>query len=393
MLKQVFDREQLTKSLSSSDIWQWDLLSHYGNIEAAIDHILQYWKATDFVLSPIEIGQARNKAIYIPSKMEDFFSIKLLDRFIRRIYKVQQADRNRIIRQLITLLKDSGKYHIIRLDIKDCFEKINFKTMIDKFEDEPILAPECIKLLYGIHNDLVSNHGLDGLPRGLSISPTLAELYLETLDKKIASHSNVIYNARYVDDLIIIMPIGKENSVQNDIVTYMNEMGLSLNENADKYFSGATNSAEFDYLGYSIKVSSRNGKSNLVNLKISNSKLNIIKRRITLSFIDYKKTKNLSILKRRIEYLCMLKTVKKGKNGNLLAGLAHNYQYVTDNFECLKPVDGFLCKKLSSSRFKLTLKEQNTIKKISIYVNAKNRNVGKFSRNKTAQLMRAWKNV
>ncbi len=48
------------------------------------------------------------------------------------------------------------------------------------------------------------------------------------------------------------------------------------------------------------------------------------------------KNKDISLLKRRVEFLSLLKTVKKGKNGNLLAGIAHNYQYTTDNFECLK---------------------------------------------------------
>lgn len=393
MLKQVFDKEQLSKALTSSDVWQWDLLSDYGNVETAVDHTIQYWKSHNLTLSSIEARTIKSKSVFIPAIMEDAFAIKLLDRFIRRIYKVRQSDRNRIVRQLRTLLMDSGNYHVLRLDIKDCYETIQFEHLINKFENELILAPECINLLADIHSDLRLNHGIHGLPRGLPISPTLAELYLETLDKKIASHPNVIYSARYVDDIIILTPAGKESEVQTDIMTFMNEIGLTLNSNTNKYYSGSSNSAEFDYLGYAIKVAPQNQKPNTVTLTISQSKLNKLKSRIIMGFCDHKKQKNIALLKRRLEYLCMLKIVRKSKNGNLLAGISHNYQYVTDDFECLKPLDGFLCQQLDNPRFGLNQQEKDKIKKVSIYGNARKGNIGKFSKKQTVQIMRIWKNA
>ncbi|MBK8814278.1 MAG: hypothetical protein IPN42_01630 [Methylococcaceae bacterium] len=393
MLKQVFDKEQLSKALTSPDVWQWDLLSDYGDVETAVDHTVQYWKSNNIALSPLVTRTVKSKPVFIPARMEDDFAIKLLDRFIRRIYKVRQSDRNRIVRQLKTLLKDSGNYHVLRLDIKDCYETIKFKYLIKKIEDELILAPECIELLKAIYDDISNNHSMLGLPRGLPISPTLAELYLETLDERAASHPDVIYSARYVDDIIILTPAGKENYVQTHVEAIMNEMGLSLNKNPDKYYSNLSKSAKFNYLGYSIKVESEKDKPNNVTLKISQSKLNKLKSRIAISFCDHKRQNNISLLKRRLEYLCMLKRVRKGKNGDLLAGLAHNYQYVTDDFECLKSVDGFLCQQLLNPRFGLSRQEQVKIKKISIYGNTKKRNIGKFGNKQTAQIMRVWLNA
>ncbi|MFT6635797.1 antiviral reverse transcriptase Drt3a [Alcanivorax sp.] len=393
MLKQVFDGEQLSKVLTSSDVWKWDLLADYGDVETAIDHTVQHWKSQDLTLSPLETRIIKSKPVFTPAIMEDAFSVKLLDRFVRRIYKVRQSDRNRIVRQLITLLKDSGNYHVLRLDIKNCYESIQFEHLISKFENELILAPECTKLLNGILDDLRINHGMHGLPRGLSISPTLAELYLETLDKKIATHPNVIYSARYVDDIIIVTPAGKEGAVQHDVKAAMNKMGLDLNNNTNKYYSGYSGLAEFDYLGYAIKVEPKNNKPNKVNVKISKTKLDKIKSRIAIAFHDHRKQNNISLLKRRIEYLCMLKKVREGKNGDLLAGLAHNYQYVTDGFECLKAVDGFLFRQLASSRFALSQQEQDEIKKVSMYGNAKKGNVGNFSKKQAAKIMRVWENA
>lgn len=393
MLKQIFDKEQLSKVLTSSDVWQWNLLSTYGDVEKAVDHTVQHWKTQNLTLSSLEKRVVNRKFVYIPAIMEDAFAIKLLDRFVRRIYKVRQADRNRIVRQITTLLKDSGDYHVLRLDIKDCYEAIKFEHLINKFEDDMILAPECIKLLNNIHGDLQTKYGMHGLPRGVSISPTLAELYLEQLDTAISAHADVIYSARYVDDIIILTPSGKENSVQEDVKSFMSDMGLSLNRNTSKYYSGHSNLAEFDYLGYSIKVETKKDKPNKVNLKISRSKIDKIKSRIIKSFCDHKKQNNFPLLKRRLEYLSMLKSVRKGKNGDLLAGIAYNYQYVTDDFDCLKALDGFICNQLISPRFGLSQQEINNIKKISIYGNARKRNVGKFSNKQTIQIMRVWQNA
>jgi len=393
MLKQVFDREQLSKALTPKDIWQWDLLSTYGDVDTAVDHTVQYWKSQNLALSPLDTKLIKGKPVFIPANMEDAFAIKLLDRFIRRIYKVRQSDRNRIIRQLATLLKDSGNYHVLRLDIKECYESINLEKLINKFESELILSPECINLLKAIDHNLAIDHGVSGLPRGLSISPTLAELYLEQLDKKIAAHDNIIYSARYVDDIILITPASKDAGVKKDVEAFMTELGLTLNSDKNKYYSGKSNSAEFDYLGYSIKVTHKNGEPNNVALKISKSKLNKLKSRIAISFSDHKKRNNIALLKRRLEYLGMLKSVRRGKNGDLLAGLAHNYQYVTDDFECLKSIDGFLLQQASNPRFALSQQEQNTIKKISMYGNARNRKIGKFGKKQTAQIMRVWKNA
>ncbi|WP_284603701.1 antiviral reverse transcriptase Drt3a [Dickeya dadantii] len=393
MLKQVFEKEQLAKILTPSDVQKWRLLSAHGNIEAAITSIANDWKQCKLILSPLEQKIVKRKPVFSPSTVADELSIRLLDRFIRRVYKVRQSDRNRIVRQLVSLLKDSGKYHVLRLDIKDCYESIIFHRMIGKLEDDLILAPECIKLLNQIHNDLQNNYHIHGLPRGLSISPTLAELYLESLDKKIASHPKVIYSARYVDDIIILVPQGKESDVESYIKAIANEMGLDMNDTPGKYYSALSATANFDYLGYSIKVHSITNKPNRVTVTISNSKLDRIKFRIIKSFCDHKKQNNIELLKRRLEYLSMLKVVKKGRNGDLLAGIAHNYQYVTDSFECLKAIDGFLCHQLSSPRFGLGVHELNRLRHISVYGNVRKKKIGKFSRSKTIKIMRVWEDV
>ncbi|EJG0780844.1 hypothetical protein C4G25_RS18460 [Vibrio parahaemolyticus] len=393
MLKQVFSREQLSKVVSPTDVRRWNLLSEFGDVDTALEQTIGYWEGSGLYLSPINAKLINGKTVYTPSRVEDSFAIKLVDRFVRRIYKVRQSDRNRIVKQVITLLKDSGDYHVLRVDIKKCYESILFDNIISKLQNDLILSPECINLLNDISRQLKDRFNFTGLPRGLSISPTLAELYLEDFDKKIAASNDVIYSARYVDDIILITTDNKKNIVIDLLVKILSEMELKLNGDDNKKFSGSSSNANFDYLGYSISVIPKKNKPNQVNVTISESKLKKLKSRIIISLHENSKNKDISLLKRRIEFLSLLKTVKKGKNGNLLAGIAHNYQYTTDNFECLKSIDGFLINQLQNPRFGLTLPEVNKIKNISFYGNAVKRNIGKFSRKKTTKIMQIWKDV
>ncbi|MEQ4778089.1 antiviral reverse transcriptase Drt3a [Providencia huaxiensis] len=393
MLKQVFNKEQLSKVISSTDVWGWDLLSKFNDVDSALDHTIKYWKINDLNLSPITTKVVNGKTVFTPSRVEDALAIKLLDRFVRRIYKIRQSDRNRIVKQVVTLLKDSGDYHVLRLDIKNCYESISFKKIIAKFQDDLILSPDSLKLLNNINQQLENSFGFSGLPRGLSISPTLAELYLEKLDRKTASNNDVIYSARYVDDIILITTDRKKTALEDYLNKALIEMGLELNQNVTKKFSGSSHNASFDYLGYSLKVTQKVNSPNQVDVTISKSKIKKIKSRILKSLYENKKNKDIALLKRRIEFLSLLKTVKKGKNGDLLAGIAHNYQYSTDSFECLKCLDGFLINQLNNPRFSLTPLEINKLKKISFYGNAKKSNTGKFTRKQTAKIMQIWKNA
>ena len=393
MLKQVFNREQLSKVISPTDVWQWDLLTTFGDVDTALDHTVEYWKKSGLCLSPIKTKLVDGKRVFTPNRVEDAFSIKLVDRFVRRIYKVRQSDRSRIVKQVITLLKDSGDYHVLRLDIKTCYESIGFERVIEKFKNDLILSPECIRLLNKIHEQLKSNFDFHGLPRGLSISPTLAELYLEGLDKEISSNNDVIYSSRYVDDIIIITTTAKKDNLKLELEKVLSDMGLVFNEDENKKFSGPSSSAKFSYLGYSISVTPKKNKPNQVDVTISESKINKIKSRLVKSLYENNRSKDMKLLKRRIEFLSLLKIVKKGKNGNLLAGISHNYKFVTDKFECLKSIDGFLINELNKPRFCLIKQEVDMVKKISFYGNARKGNIGKFSRKQTAKIMKIWKNV
>ena len=253
MLKQTFDLNSITKILTTEDIWRWNIWGKPEEKENAIESLVTSIQAKNFNISPLKCEIRRGKPTYQASNIEDVILIRLLDRYIRCIYKVRQSDRNRIIRQVSTVLRDSGDYSVMRLDIKECYESMDFNASIRKLGDDMILAPSCMQLLSSI-STYCRNMSIKGLPRGLAISPTLAELYLEPIDKYIKGEEGVIYATRYVDDFFILVEKNKVDKLKDNLKLKLSNIGLSLNEQQHKQYIGSSQSAIFDYLGYNISI-------------------------------------------------------------------------------------------------------------------------------------------
>ena len=178
-------------------VFRWNFLDNFEDIEDSIDELAEAIKSKNYIISPLRCEPKRGKPTYQAAGIEDAISIKILDRYIRRIYKVRQSDRNRIISQVSTLLKDSGDYAVMRLDIEKCYESMSFEKTVKKLDDDMILAPTSMKLLHSILKHSKETD-IKGLPRGLAISPTLAE---QCIGKTFFSIGKIKFNV-FVDKVV-----------------------------------------------------------------------------------------------------------------------------------------------------------------------------------------------
>ena len=188
------------------------------------------------------------------------------------------------------------------------------------------------------------------------------------------------------------------------------DLNLELNKNKSSVYSAGLIIESLELLGYSLSSEIRRVKNkrieNAVNIKISENKLNKIKTKIKLSFIEYEISNHptrFKLLKDRIYYLSTLRVVKKGKNGYLLAGNAYNYIFAAQTTQndkdkdkikipCLKKIDrfyhGLVLKNISS----FNKKELSDLKSISFYGNAQKKIEMKLTKNKALHIQQAWAN-
>lgn len=154
----------------------------------------------------------------------------------------------------------------------------------------------------------------------------------------------------------------------------------------------ATNyECSFSYLGYLFEVITKSQDSSrpkrIVNLRIAPDKINKIKQRIYKSFLSFKKDGNFQLLLNRLRYLSCNKQIRKTVNGNLLAGNAYMYCYITEP-SCLKVFDGYICSLLH--QFNLNSVQQDKIKLISFYRAYISKMVVKYTKRQIAKIKKVW---
>ena len=144
--------------------------------------------------------------------------------------------------------------HFIKLDVKSFYRSINQDKLI-KIIKRKIRKIEIISLIWNsirteallcpIREKKEKGERTVGVPEGLSISNTLANIYMQDIDRKYRGFDYISYY-RYVDDILILVNEDKIDDVKKNIIDDIEELGLELNE---KIGDGSITKS-FEYLGY-----------------------------------------------------------------------------------------------------------------------------------------------
>ena len=186
---------------------------------------------------------------------------------LKRCYRLYPANRDVIIEQIKGLLNNGMSKIVIRADICSFFESIPQQGLVSKLADDGFVSKKTVKYLKGLfyaYNDKADNKEGMGLPRGLSFSSHLAELFMRPIDEKIKQTEGVYYYKRYVGDILIVADPAKGDKEHywNVVNGVFKESGLALHNDSEKKYiacwDGTTTEKEFDYLGY--KFVYRKGK-------------------------------------------------------------------------------------------------------------------------------------
>ncbi len=287
--------------------------------------IKQYW---DLYLN----GQGKRTMAYLCQNLV----LRKLHKNIKRIYAVQQADRNTIVKQMKLLLAENVEMRIVRLDVRHFYESIDRQRILTKLVDDTRLSYHSLMLLQSLFNDPAIVAGT-GLPRGLGISAVLSELYMKYFDLDFKKIEGVYYYARFVDDIIVFC-----SSEASKVLAWkyageeLNKIGLQLNKEKSYSLDPSLPGAEFTYLGYTFKKI-----GNRLSVTIAQNKLKVIKTRLTRTFVRYSKDHNFDLLKLRIKFLTGNFTLY---NPHTLlpikVGIYFNYKMAND-VRALKDIDAY----------------------------------------------------
>lgn len=322
-------------------------------------------------------------------KFEDnvynFFISKKIQENIRETYKVRQSSRYAILSQLINLLEDNCPKYVIRTDIKNFYESIPQKILLEKINNDYLLSIKTKKFINQIfesYNGLTGQTDADtaiGVPRGIGISAYLSELFMRNVDNQIQELDDLIYYARYVDDIIAIFVPQSKNVDDNYLKNYLSLIkeiveseGLNLNEAKTKeyklfdslnYIRLNTKSPKtIQYLGYEIGSTDKK-----LVIELSERKIKKYFDRIKLSFKSFSKKKHhnrkkeFKLLSARIKYLTSNTKLRNNKD-KVFVGIYYSNPFLNSD-ESLKKLQAELEKNINQAE--LTDKQKQKIKAYS----------------------------
>jgi len=172
-------------------------------------------------------------------------------------FRKERSTADAIVRCHQILAKRSSAQWILEGDIRACFDKISHEWLLANIPMEKVILRKWLKAGYMEKNNLYPTE--EGTPQGGIISPVLANMTMDGLEKQIREtfprwlHSYPLINfARYADDFIVTGRTKEilEEKVLPLIEQFMQERGLEISREKTKITSIEEG---FDFLGQNVR--------------------------------------------------------------------------------------------------------------------------------------------
>ncbi len=155
------------------------------------------------------------------------------------------------LRRVEALLKE-GSVWVVDADIKSYFDTIPHTPLMErvaeKISDGRVLELIESYLNQGVMEGLKYWTPEEGTPQGAVISPLLANIYLDPLDRKMAQKGFEM--VRYADDFVILCDTEEQaRQALAEVQAWMEENGLTLHPTKTRIVNAAVRGG-FDFLGY-----------------------------------------------------------------------------------------------------------------------------------------------
>lgn len=243
------------------------------------------------------------RVISIPT-IRDSLVLGILNEFLREKYGESSISKRPqlIINDIIKAINEKDNFNdrkydtFIKIDIKSYYKSINHQILKNELMNK-IDTIDIIDFIFlAINTETISipvrskqnkkrnRIKENGIPEGLSISNSIANIYLKNIDEKYINEPDFKY-FRYVDDILILCKHDERINIYENIKQDLLSLKLETNEKED---SGSLSNG-FDYLGYRIssdKITVR--ESSILRLEQNLEKL----------FVEYKRSneKNIKLL-------------------------------------------------------------------------------------------------
>lgn len=409
MFDPTFGPTTLGRQIRKSDFYKNTHLSRPGGVDKCIRDAVMISKKKSYRLN-LSKNFINGRSVYRLSDFPTELVLRKAALNLKTIARARQANRLEIIRRLKLFCEEGLPFCIAKFDIKEFYESVDHtamqKVLTQRLSTSPSTRRVLEKFVIACGKEKIT-----GLPRGLAISAALSELYMRDFDIQVQQALSPYFYARYVDDIIIVLPPEQKLNVLRKRVIEMLPFGLTLNARKTRLltFTSEPKSApseehNFDYLGFSFSVNetkkTKNRITRAVQLDIAPSKVRKKKTRIVRSLIQYTNDGNFNDLKDRFKLIiCNYKFFDHKKSRERLAGNYHTYGLIDFPSDALSELDRFVKHVLLSkhgslsSRLRLSRTQRRELLRLSFTRAFHKETHFHFSADRLNKLMECWKYV
>lgn len=374
-----------------------------------------------------EIPITKGRKLFIINNFHGALVLRATARSLNLQYGVSAGSRDAVVNGVLETLFDSSPFHVLRCDIKSFFENVDAKIILNEILSSTKTHTHVKTVLRTLEASGLLGGALSGVPRGLGLSTTFAELALRKLDRESKEIEGVYRYFRFADDILLFSTQEVDPALAKikDILSPSFELNsktgnAALGSLPDTIDNPCTKPAsKFSYLGYSFECENgiRARKSRQILVKISDDKIKVRKTRVILSLKAFQKDKNATLLLNRVKFLTSNCEIRKTghthgpKRARVKTGIYFNYQKcglyqhgkqgpekVLAAPNELKELDGFLASLLwgNNSQFRteiqasFTPKQLAELKGLSFYKGFTDKMTVRFNRGSVSEIRKAW---
>lgn len=403
MLDQSISKKSISYVVTDNERYIYSSEFKNKTEEVLIDECISLFQSSsDF--PDIDFVEVNNKKIFKIDNFTTHVLHKRLNTTLKVINKSKQSDRESIVRSIKDLLRGIGGGSILRLDISGFYESVSLSYLREIILGDDIYSNSTKDLL---KKWLVcfESSGADGLPRGLSLSSTLSEMYMKKFDSKVKLSNSILYYARFVDD-IFIFSLQDKVATFDELLSFLPE-GIEFNDADNKKYltdvmgSETDRGVDFGYLGYRF-VTIKDGKSIRVEVGLSKDKIKKFKGRLSKALLAYSNDNKFDLLEKRFRFLtCNYILSSRYRGTKVRSGIYYNYKSITDyGLKDLEYLDEFKNSLIFNDNFRTNLNgspivlskiQKIRLAKKSFLYGYKNKIFHKFTVSKIDEIKGCWK--
>ena len=161
----------------------------------------------------------------------------------------------------VTKLLDSGYVYIVDADLRQCFDRITHRRLLDRVKQR-VADRRVLELIQSFLKQEILDEGAvlhpenEGTPQGATLSPLLCNIYLNPLDHDMEKAGREM--VRYADDLIIACKTKDEAEAALEMLReWTSANGLELHPEKTRIAEMNQLGEYFDFLGYRFKLGKR----------------------------------------------------------------------------------------------------------------------------------------